>query len=501
MDKNNSKIKKAILHIEKLGNKVPHPFWIFVFLSLMMLLFSHILAGTEFLYPQQDKMVNMAVNDLLKVDYLLDISKNLPTIFASFKPLSIVILIYMGISVLQESGAFSAFIRMIFSKVSTKYIIFAIAIIGVNSNIASDAGVIILPTMGAALFQSLGFNPWLGITVGYASANGGFTLNMLLAGTDAILSDITSSVIKNTGLSGEVTPLSNWYFMFTASILFVILTFLVTKYITQKIIARQTGELTSIYQFEKLKNLSFREKKGLMGIFYVTFIFILIVFILYRYYFLITDIKLLKFISDHIIGLLFIYFTISGLAFGLNSGTVNSIWELPRLLGAGIDGTKSFIITVFPAAIFVEFLYDSNLGFWLANIINQLLQKSSLPSLLMLILFILIVAFVNLFITSSSVKWIFIAPLVIPIFANLGFSPGLTQLSYRLGDTCTNIIAPTEYYLPVIISLFESYKPDSDIEVGIGTVISLSLPYTITYLVALILLLIIWMLLGLPIGI
>ncbi|MFW5787636.1 MAG: AbgT family transporter, partial [Halanaerobiales bacterium] len=193
--------------------------------------------------------------------------------------------------------------------------------------------------------------------------------------------------------------------------------------------------------------------------------------------------------------------TISGLAFGLNSGTVNSIWELPRLLGAGIDGTKSFIITVFPAAIFVEFLYDSNLGFWLANIINQLLQKSSLPSLLMLILFILIVAFVNLFITSSSVKWIFIAPLVIPIFANLGFSPGLTQLSYRLGDTCTNIIAPTEYYLPVIISLFESYKPDSDIEVGIGTVISLSLPYTITYLVALILLLIIWMLLGLPIGI
>lgn len=501
MKKNKLRMKDIISYIEIIGNKFPHPFWIFIDLSIVVIILSFVLKGKAFQYFEHGNITSITINNLLEVNYLLDLLKNLPENFAYFKPLSIVILILMGVSVFQESGAVSAIIRATLKKTPTKYLITVVAIVGVNSNIASDAGVIIIPAMCGALFQALGLNPWLGIIVGYASADGGFTLNMFVAGTDVILSGITSSVTDNIGINSNIHPFDNWYFMITASALIVFLTVIVSEKFTKKILNdfdNNMGMLTA----EEIENLSKREKEGLRYFIYSNIAYFLILIGLGRY-FLRYNSSLadsMQIFYDHIVGLIFLYFIISGVAFGLRAGTLNSLGDLPSLFGSGIMGSKSFIITALPASVFVKILNDSNFGFWVANTISNILMSLRLPPLLLLIFFILLIGFLNLFITSGSVKWLFIAPLAIPIFTNLGFSPSMIQLSYRIGDTCTNIISPTEYYLPIIISLFESYKPDSDTKVGIGTVISLSMPYTIAYLLGLIILLLIWNFIGLPLG-
>jgi aminobenzoyl-glutamate transport protein len=142
----------------------------------------------------------------------------------------------MGISVFQGSGAISAIIRGVSTKIPIRMMIFFIAFIGVNSNIVSDVGVIVIPTLFAALFQSLNFNPWIGIIVGYASVNGGFTLNMFIAGTDIILSEITNTVLLGLGMNATINPFSNWYFMFVGCLVIILVTMLITEKYTKKIL-------------------------------------------------------------------------------------------------------------------------------------------------------------------------------------------------------------------------------------------------------------------------
>jgi aminobenzoyl-glutamate transport protein len=109
-----------------------------------------------------------------------------------------------------------------------------------------------------------------------------------------------------------------------------------------------------------------------------------------------------------------------------------------------------------------------------------------------------VAGFLNLFMGSSSAKWALMAPVFIPMFMLLDtpFSPEFTQVAYRIGDSTTNIIAPMMSYFALIVAFMERYEPKS----GIGTVVATMLPYTVTFLVAWIILLVIWMTLGIPVG-
>ncbi|HET9441114.1 MAG TPA: AbgT family transporter, partial [Longimicrobiales bacterium] len=126
----------------------------------------------------------------------------------------------------------------------------------------------------------------------------------------------------------------------------------------------------------------------------------------------------------------------------------------------------------------------------------ELLKASGLGSIPLIVGFILISAFINLFMGSASAKWAIMAPVFVPMFMLLGYSPELTQAAYRIGDSSTNIISPMMTYFALIVAFVTRYQARA----GLGTVIATMLPYTVAFLVVWTVLLIIWMLLGLPVG-
>ncbi|MCT4620461.1 MAG: AbgT family transporter [Marinisporobacter sp.] len=498
----NTKInyKSLAKKLEAVGNKIPHPFWSFTILILITILLSSIVSGKESYFVNHSAIARLQVNNLANIEYFISLIGDMDEVFLYFKPLSVVILIFMGISVFQGSGAISAIIRGVSTKIPIKMMIFFIAFIGVNSNIVSDVGVIVIPTLFAALFQSLNFNPWIGIIVGYASVNGGFTLNMFIAGTDIILSEITNTVLVGLGMNATINPFSNWYFMFVGCCVIIILTMFITEKYTKKIL-RNPEHLKNMDYYNS-NRLSNREKKGLKYLVYTNFLYFMGLLVMIKYYNVSQGVSgwNIRFIFSNIVGIIFFYFTITGLVFGMASGTIKKIDRIPELFASGITGAKIFIVTALPAAVFVKVLGDSNLDSWMGILISDLLLKIHMPPIVILMFFMIIVSLLNLVISSSSVKWLFIAPIAIPIFNTMNISPQIVQLAYRIGDTVTNCISPTDYYLPIMISLLEMYKTDNKIKVGVGTIISLCIPYTVAYFIGLSILFIIWYLLAIPIG-
>ncbi len=161
----------------------------------------------------------------------------------------------------------------------------------------------------------------------------------------------------------------------------------------------------------------------------------------------------------------------------------------------------SIFPTMFTASIFVTLFNASKIATIIAVKGSDFLQALDIPSIILIILLILLCTVLNLFIGSSSAKWLILAPVFVPMFAMMGFSPALTQVAYRIGDGATNIISPIAGAVPVILGLLEDYKPDNyNKDVGLGTMISLELPFTFTLLIVQTISLIIWFVLGIPLG-
>ena len=188
-----------------------------------------------------------------------------------------------------------------------------------------------------------------------------------------------------------------------------------------------------------------------------------------------------------------------GTAYGCGCGYIKKSADIPNIMAKGLLGNVSFMVVVLPASMFVALFSMSRLDTVLSVSGAEWLQAVQLPNTLLIILFILLVSFLNLFMMSGSAKWLILAPIFVPMFAQVGLSPALTQVAYRVGDSSTNIICPLSYYLPVIIGLLEQYKTD-DRPVGMGTVISLAMPYSMTYLVVFTVQLVVWYMMGWPLG-
>jgi aminobenzoyl-glutamate transport protein len=198
---------------------------------------------------------------------------------------------------------------------------------------------------------------------------------------------------------------------------------------------------------------------------------------------------------------LFFAFLVTGTAYGIGAGSIKSQKDIPVLMSNGLKGSLIFFAVSLPAAHFVKFFNDSNLATVLSVNGGEFLKSLNFTGVPLAIAFVLLCAFLNLFYTGASEKWMILAPIFVPMFATMNFSPALTQLCYRIGDSATNPIAPTSYFIPIALGVMAQYMSAEDAEkIGVGTLLSLTLPYSIALLVGLVALLIIFMLLGLPIG-
>jgi len=496
--------------IEVVGNWLPHPFWLFVILSLIVLGLSHYLGnqGVAVKYmaakageaPQE---VTVAVENLLSFKYMRGFMADFVKTYVNFAPLGLIVVMTLGIGLVEQSGMISALMRKTILGAPSYMITAVLALVGINANLASDAGIIFTPAIGAAVFKALGRNPWVGIIAGFAAASGGFTANFFIAGTDALLAGITASAAQGMNVPGPTHPLINWYFMAVATIVVMF----VTTFVTEKFTVKMLGDTAHDKDSDELLKHAVTpdENKGLRWAAVVTVLCIGVLLYLTipeGSFFRADDGSIVPRspLLSSVVGILFFLFFFVGIAYGFGAGTIKKMDDVPKLMQKGLSGGLSFMVVVLPAAIFVQLFNASKLTTVLAVNGAHWLERMNLGGIPLLIMFILLCTFINLFITSGSAKWLILAPIFVPMFSIVGFSPALTQVAYRIGDSSSNIISPLSYYVPVIIGFLEQYRTDPDTKIGIGTVISLEMPYTIAYLICFTALLIVWYTLGLPLG-
>ncbi|MFW6266680.1 MAG: AbgT family transporter [Halanaerobiales bacterium] len=494
----NSMLFRFLNFVERAGNRLPHPFTLFVILTLIMVLISFVtgVMGVQVEHPTEGTIVQ--AKNLLSGEGIEYMILNLLDNFTGFKPLGLVLGMMLGIGLAEKAGLMSAFMKKFMLGAPEKLLLAAIFLIGICGNIASDAAVIIVPPLAGAIFYGTNRNPLVGVAAGYAAASAGFTANLLIAGTDALLAGITEEAAQSMQSGISISPTVNYYFMVVSTLILTV----VGAWITKKVVEPQAGKFNAKQEIESDDTLEVSEKEnqGLKKAGLVTLVYWVLVVAA-----LIPAGSPLRgeggtlipstFLSGIVPFILF-WFIAIGVAYGKTVGTIKSEADVPKLMTEAMEDMAGYIVLVFIIAQFVSYFNWTNLGMILAVNLAKILEVLNVTGFPMVIGVIIVTMFVNLFVGSGSAKWALLSPVFVPMFMMLEYSPAFAQLAYRIGDSTTNAITPLFPYFPIVLGFMKKYDKSS----GIGTVISYILPYTVAFGVIWIILLAIWFFLGLPLG-
>ncbi|MBS4013319.1 MAG: AbgT family transporter [Bacteroidetes bacterium] len=508
MEKNNKGlVARALGYVEKVGNKLPHPGALFAYFALGIIVLSWIasLFNVSAIHPGTGETIEPF--NLLSKAGLHKILTNMVYNFTSFAPLGTVLTALLGIGIAEASGLMSTGLRLLVISAPKKLLTFAIVFAGILSNTASEVGYVVLVPLGGMIFLAVGRNPIAGIAAAFAGVSGGYSANLLLGTIDPLLAGLSEEAAKIIDASYTVSPASNYYFMFVSTFFIAI----IGTWVTEKVIIPRLGEYTGDAKPEVIKKLDATEKRGLR----FTLITLIIIILLVVWGLSPIDRGFWSYIPNSgflrdpitggllkspfmggIVAIIFLVAGILGIVYGIGAKTLKGADDVIKGMGKSMSTLGTYIVLVFFAAQFVAYFNWTNLGLIFAVKGANLIGTLNLGNIPLMIALVLIAAVVNLLIGSASAKWAILAPVFIPMFMLLGYSPEFTQLAYRIGDSVTNVIAPMMAYFAIIVAFIEKY----DKKAGIGTIIATMLPYSFVFLISWVLLLIIWILLELPIG-
>lgn len=488
---------KALDYIEITGNKLPHPATLFALLALLVAMFSVLGAGLNWQVVHPSDGSTIKVNNLLNGDGIRWIWMNISHNFVNFPPLGYVLAVMIGIGIAEGSGLFNSMIKALVIHTPPKLITFSIVLTGIVSHLASEAGYVILIPLGAVIFHTLGRHPMAGLAAAFAGVSGGFGANLLIGSVDPILAGLSQSAAQIVKPDITITAAVNFYFMFVSAILIAAL----GTWVTEKIVEPRLGKYTGNQPQIPVEDISPLEKKALRwaGI-SLLFTIVLIVLSVAPEWGILRNPENGEVLDSPffhgIITAILIFFLIPGLVYGIIVGTVKNDKDFMKHISKSMGTMASYIVLVFFAAQFVYFFKYSNLGLVLAINGAEFLSHVGLTGIPLIIAFVLLSAFINLFMGSASAKWAIMAPVFIPMFMIMGYHPALTQAAFRIGDSVTNLITPMMSYFALIVAFSQKY----DEKYGIGTIISTMIPYTLIFLLFWTILLVIWMAIGLPLG-
>lgn len=490
-------VAKMLSVIEKVGNALPHPATLFALLAFLVIVASWIfsLAGVEVLHPGTGEKV-VPVN-LMSVEGFHKILVMMIKNFTDFAPLGTVLVALLGIGIAEGSGLIGTSLRLLVIKAPRKMLTFVIVLAGVLSNTASEVGYVVLVPLSAMIFLAVGRNPIAGLAAAFAGVSGGYSANLLLGTIDPLLAGISEEAARIIQPGYHVNPACNYYFMFVSTFLIAGL----GTWVTEKIVVPRLGTYSGEEKPEQIKEISKEEKRGLRFATVVSILLLILVawgtipadgFL--------RDIatgSLLKspFLKG-IVAFIFLGSAAAGIAYGIGAKTIKSDNDVMNGMAKSMQTLGSYIVLVFFAAQFVAYFNWTNIGIIVAVKGAETLKSSGFGPIPLLISFVIASALINMFMGSASAKWAIMAPVFIPMFMLLGYTPEYVQVAYRIGDSVTNIISPMMSYFALIIAFVQRY----DKQAGIGTLIATMLPYSFVFLIGWIILFVTWILLALPVG-
>nr|WP_263323795.1 AbgT family transporter [Neobacillus sp. Marseille-Q6967] len=496
---NSSKEKgfnKFLNTVETVGNKLPHPFMLFLYLALTIAVLSWVISlfNVKVVHPGSGE--TLEIKSLISGEGLQFILTSTLDNFTGFAPLGLVLTMMLGIGLADKVGLLETLMKRTIAKAPKTLVSFTIVFIGIMGNIASDAAFIVIPPLAAMIFLSLGRHPLAGLAAGVAGTGVGFTANILIAGTDALLSGISTEVAKTIDPNVVVTPVDNWFFMSASTLILAVTGTL----ITEKIIEPRLGQYTGPMMLKDVNKNNPLENKALRNTFIA---FIILIGILLIGIFMPNsplrneDGGLIPspFLSG-IIPILFIFFTILGVTYGVTIKKITKAADVPKIMTEAIKDMSGYIVLIFVISQAIAYFNWTNISTWLAVNSAELLSSINMTGMPVVIAFVLLTALLSFFVTSGSALWALEAPIFLPMFMILNYHPAFIQLAYRIGDSSTNMLTPLNPYLAVILSYMQEY----DKEAGLGTLMALMIPYTIIFLIVWIIMMVVFGLLGVPIG-
>lgn len=494
-------VSKALDFIEKKGNKLPDPAILFFILMIGIWVLSAFLSSASFSEIDPRTQTPIEVINLLSGSSLAAFLSNMVTTFTSFAPLGIVLVAMLGVGVAEHAGFINAGLKSMLSITPKKLLTPMLILVAIVSHTATDAGYVLVIPLGGVIFYAAGRHPLSGIAAAFAGVSGGFSANFVPSGIDPLLQGFTQSAAQIINPTIQLNPLNNWFFTSASTLLIVLIGWYITDKIVEPRLSNVAVEVDENDQ-PKMDALLPKEKKA----FLVSCLVMLLCLAGLFFWAAPADSALRAQTGElavftaplmrSIVPLIFIIFLIPGVVYGFMSGTFKKSKDVINSMTKSMSGMSYYIVMAFFCALFIDAFAKSNLGALLALKGASVLKEMALAPEITIVGIILLTAFVNLFIGSASAKWALIAPIMVPMLMQLGISPDLTQASYRVGDSVSNIVTPLMPYFPLVVVYCHKYVKST----GIGTLVSMMIPYSIAFLVLWTLFLLVYWALGIPLG-
>ena len=503
--------------VERIGNKLPDPAMIFVWLILALVLLSVLGAwlgwSASLAYggkeaPPWGELANgeltYRASSLLTEENVTRLFVEMPKTFTGFAPLGLILTVILGASVAERTGLFSALIRLSLRNASKTMLTPIVALIGMVSHHASDAAYVVFIPLAAIVFAAAGRHPLAGLAAAFAAVSGGLAGNVTPGQLDVLLFGFTREAARIVDPDWTMNPLGNWWYILTVVVLFVP----VIWYITDRLVEPRLGPWNAAAQAraevsEDEPELGPDERRGLRhaGIAALLVMAAFAALTLFPGYSPLVDqsksgTAALQPMFAALIAGFTLLFLLPGLVYGKATGSIRSSSDAIDMMQAGVRSLAPYIVFVFFAAHFVAMFNWSRLGPILAIDGAHMVERLGLPAPLLLVTVQMMSSLLDLFIGSASAKWSAMAPVVVPMFMLLGISPEMTTAAYRMGDSYTNIMTPLMSYFPLVLAFARRWDRDF----GVGSLLALMLPYALCFMAVGIAMTVSWVAFDLPLG-
>ncbi len=493
--------------IERTGNRLPDPVFIFIYLVIALIVLSAIASASGYsaLHPSQRDAsgapVLIAAQSLLAPENIRRLWVDMPQTFTGFHPLGYVLVVMLGAGVAERSGLFATAMHAAVQAAPLALLTPMVALVSMMGNLAADAAYVVLIPLAGILYAAAGRHPIAGIAASFAGVSGAFSANLLPGQLDALLFGITEAAAEMLVPGWDANIVGNWYFIAGMTVVFLPAIW----YVTDRIIEPRLGGWETGLDANDSSApgpLDAMHRRALLHA-GVAALVVALLWVLFLYGpgtpLLDRDAvgpgRLSPFFRSLVAGF-FVLFLACGWAYGRVAGTVKTHRDIVRMMQEAMAELAYYLVLAFAAAHFIAMFAWSNLGLILAVHGAEAIRASNLPVPLLLGLIVLLTAGVNLFVGSASAKWALLAPVLVPMMMLLGVSPEATTAAYRVGDGATNIVTPLMVYFPLILAFCQRWRADF----GLGSLVATMLPFSVALLVVGVAFTVAWVAIGIPLG-
>ena len=401
--------------------------------------------------------------------------------FNNFGVVGIILVAMLGVGLAEEAGLIGALIRLLVRTSPRRLITFIIVLIGILSSVATDAGYLVLIPLAAAAFHSMGRHPLAGLAAGFAGVGAAFGVNLLIAPIDGIMTEVANESIALVDPSRTIDVTANYFFAVVSTFFLAIIITVMTEKVIEPRLGTYGGDVvaepTDVVPDEETPRPPVRAVRLPRD---RSLVFLLIT--------VPPGAPLRNQETGAIFGdspfmtgilvIISLLFGVAGYAYGKGAGTITGSVQAINAVVKTYSGLAGLIFLLLIIAQFIAFFNYTNIATVLAVVLADALEAAGLGPIPLIIGFVLVTALLDIIIPGVIPKWAIFAPIFIPLFLRLDIAPQLVLAAYRVGDSPFNVITPLMAYFAVIVVFAQRY----DKSAGVGTIVSLMIPYSIVIL-------------------